>query len=216
MSDNYVLSGLWLVATIGGIGYGGYVATQASKEAQKVQIQEDVKEKMIEAIRAANRGRFAEAARMLEGLQKQHPTSNSIALNLGIAYSALEMYDDADAQFRAVLERNPKDYDAIAERAVMKALQGDEPAGLELLETIPVGEGQLDKRLVADPVWLQAEDQARVKALKDKHGVPEYGDTAAKRLREMERRRREFEAANPESKPSGAEAAAKPEEAATP
>lgn len=198
MSDNYVLSGLWLVATVGGIGYLGYTKTIETRHAAQQSAKEQTKANMMKAIQAANSGQFAEAARMLEALQAEHPTSTSITLNLGIAYSALEMFAEADAQFEKVLEENPKDWDAVAERAKLKALQGDEAAGIAALEGIPEGEGQLDKRLVADPVWLQAKDQVRLQALRKKHGVPDFGDTASKRLREMERRRAEFEAANVE------------------
>ena len=196
MSDNYVLSGLWLAATIGGIGYFGYTSTLHRQDHHKIEVAEQVKADMMKAIRAANTGRYAEAARVLEKLQTSHPDSSTIALNLGIAYSALEMYAEAEAQFAKVLAKNPEDWDAVAERAVLQAVQGKEAEGITLLESIPKGKWQLDKRLVADPVWLRAKDQVRLRKLREKHEVPLFGDTSAKRLREMERRRREFEAAN--------------------
>lgn len=196
MSDNYILSGLWLAATLGGIGYLGVTRTQETRVEAHAQEQVAVASEMRAAIDAANAGRYADAARMLEALQERHPRSNSIRLNLGIAYSALEMFDDADAQFAKVLADNPKDWDAVAERAVLKSLQGDEAGGISLLETIPEGEGQLDKRLQADPVWLKAKAQDRLQVLRSKHGIESTGDTSARRLREMERRRKEFEAAN--------------------
>ncbi len=204
MSDNYLMSGLWLVATIGGIGYFGYSSTVTGKAKAQAQEQTVVAAEMRTAIDAANAGRYADAARMLEALQKRHPRSQSISLNLGIAYSALEMYGDAENEFNKVLKANPQDWDAVAERAVLRAVQGDEAAGIKLLQSIPKGKGQLDKRLIADPVWLQAKMQDELRALRQKHGVGDRGDTSARRLLEMERRRKEFEAAN---KPAAAEAA---------
>jgi tetratricopeptide (TPR) repeat protein len=196
MSNNYVLSGLWLVATLGGIGYGGFTATKAARVQANDVEQKTVVQEMRTAIDAANKGRYADAARMLEALQKRHPSSSSIALNLGIAYSALEQYKLAETQFQRVLAVNPKDWDAVAERAVVKAVSGDEPAGFGLLESIPVGKGQLDKRLAADPVWLNAKDKARLATLRQKHGVGSRGDSSQRRVQEMERRRLEFERAN--------------------
>lgn len=196
MSDNYVLSGLWLAATFGGLGYFGYTSTVHRHAEHVAHAETELKADMMSAIRAANGGRYAEAARAFERLQAKRPQSTTIALNLGIAYSALEMYPQAEQQFAKVLAANPEDWDAVAERAVLRAVQGDESGGLELLESIPKGKGQLDKRLVADPVWLKAKDQMRLEKLRDKHDVPDFGDTSAKRLREMERRRAEFEAAN--------------------
>jgi len=204
MSDNYLMSGLWLVATIGGIGYFGYTSTVTGKAQAQAQEQTVVAAEMRTAIDAANAGRYADAARMLEALQKRHPRSQSISLNLGIAYSALEMYEDAENEFKKVLKANPQDWDAVAERAVLRAVQGDEAGGIKLLQSIPKGKGQLDKRLIADPVWLQAKMQDELRALRQKHGVGDRGDTSARRLLEMERRRKEFEAAN---KPAAAEAA---------
>ncbi len=196
MSNNYVLSGLWLVATLGGIGYGGFTATKAARvQAHEIE-QSTVVTEMRTAIDAANKGRYVDAARMLEALQKRHPSSNSIALNLGIAYSALEQFELAETQFKRVLSANPSDWDAVAERAVVKAVSGDEPGGFGLLESIPLGKGQLDKRLVGDPVWLNAKDKARLAALRTKHGVGIRGDSSQRRVQEMERRRVEFERAN--------------------
>ena len=202
MKNNYLLSGLWLVATLGGIGYLGVTRTIASKADAQAAEQAKVKQEMHMAVQAGNAGRFAEAARMLEALQKRHPRSTTIALNLGIAYSALEHYDRAEEQFDKVLSLDPEDWDAVAEQATLKVVQGDEKAGMDLLDKIPKGQGRLDRRLMADPVWIGAKDKERLAKLREKHGAG-AGDTAERRLREMERRRKEFEAANkPATKPT--------------
>lgn len=196
MKDNYLLSGLWLAATVGGIiylGYNGTISAQAEAEAHREAM---VREEMVRAIDAGHAGRFADAARMLEALQAEHPDSTSVMLNLGLAYRGLELYDQADAQFQKVLAANPKDWDAVAEHATILKIKGQEQEAFEQLEKVPPGEGQVLVRLTGDPDWAEAGDAERLTRLRTQHGGGARPDTAVRRLQEMDRRRKEFEAAN--------------------
>ena len=197
MKAHPLFGGLWLAATLGGIVVGGFYANGAAKVKAETRARDEVRERMGQAVMAGRAGRYADAAKMLRALQAEYPKSTSIALNLGIAYRALEMPDEALAEFDKVLAHTPEDWDAVAEVASIHLEKGDLEAALATMEKIPAGEGQVEARLRGDAVWTDLEATERLQALRTKHGVGERADTSTRRLQEMERRRREFERANP-------------------
>lgn len=199
MKNHPIMAGAWLIATFGGIVYGGLMAGEAAQVKAESQAQGEVTERMQQAVFAGRAGRFADAAKMLRALQAEYPQSTSVALNLGIAYRGLRMYDEALVEFERVVKAKPEDWDAVAEVATLRLLKGEPDAAIALVQKIPAGEGQLDMRLKADPAWVDLPASPELLELRKKHGVTDRGDSSVRRLQEMERRRREFEAANPKT-----------------
>lgn len=202
MKDNYLLSGLWIAATVGGLLYGAVHATRAARAEAVAMETARMREEMKHAVQVGQADRFADAARLLEALQARYPQDTAVTLNLGLTYKALRQLDDADAQFQRVLALDPEDWDAVAERASVFKLKGDEAKAFELMASVPAGKGRMRERLMGDPDWAEAEDMDRLEKLRQTHGMGQRGDTAVRRLMEMEKRRREFEAANKPATPA--------------
>jgi tetratricopeptide (TPR) repeat protein len=129
-----------------------------------------------------------------------------VSLNLGLAYKGLELYEQADAQFQRVLAEDPQDWDAVAERATLLKIKGEEGKAFELMETVPEGQGRMAERLEGDSDWAEAGDIDRLDKLRRRHGGEERGDTAVRRLMEMDQRRKDFEAANGAKTPPAGDA----------
>ena len=69
--------------------------------------QENLTERIRQAIRFLRQGRSQEAAALLEPLYKRNPDHVEIALNLGAVYILLKRYDDARALLEKVVQVEP-------------------------------------------------------------------------------------------------------------
>jgi hypothetical protein len=126
----------------------------------------------------ARNGDYPTVIQRLEQLIEKHPNEPGLYLNLGIAQRAAEKLDDADRTFAKVLEMDPNDYDAMAERANIQKEKGNLDAAIDILEKIPPRGGRVDVRLRDDPLWFDVGDNPRVKALRQKHGIEDGTDTS--------------------------------------
>ena len=98
-------------------------------------------------------------------------------LNLGICYRSLDKLDAADRAFARVLQLDPEDWDAVAERATIRITRGDRDQAFEMLASIPANRGQVQERLRSDPLWRKHRKDPRMPPLMKKHGVVVPGET---------------------------------------
>lgn len=202
MKDHYIAAGVWLVLTIGGVGYGAYQGLHNAKHQTKSDEKAEVQDAMKAAIMVARSGTtedLEKAVDLLQHITQEFPEAKAPRVNLGIAHRALGNYAEAQKQFEKVLALDPEDWGAKAELASALVEQGKEEAGLDHLEAIPPKKARMEQRLRWDPIWKDVKDAERMEAIRARHGIGQLGDTALRRLEDMERRRREFEASNPPS-----------------
>lgn len=160
----------WGWALVLVVAVGGYwLATRRSPPA------EDGRSRAIKgAIMVARSGDYGKAVTALEALRSDYPQDPEVLLNLGIAYVAAGQLEKADQSFAALLAVSPKDYDAQAERAGIRARMGQYGEAFDMLEQIPAGEGRMARRLAHDPIWQRVHHHPRMQALRDKHGRLEH------------------------------------------
>jgi tetratricopeptide (TPR) repeat protein len=181
MKDHPIAAALWLILVGGLIGLGAVKGTEASahhREAEKTQVvakeRKSMSDELEKAIAPGKRGDVEEAITALEALAVKYPGEPAIRLNLGVAYRAAEKLDDADRSFAKVLELDPNDYDALAERATIQLERGDAEAAIAAVERIPANEGRMRERLMDDPFWVALMEDPRVKSLRIKHAAEKY------------------------------------------
>ena len=125
------------------------------------------------AVRHGMEGRLEQAEVELAELAEEHPSEPLVWMNYGVALSAREKYEKAEAAFERALELRPETWSAHAELATIHLLTGELDEAIAELEVIPPGEGRLAERLHRDPVWRKVDDP-RVEKLRRKHGeIPE-------------------------------------------
>jgi tetratricopeptide (TPR) repeat protein len=178
MKDHPIAAGTWLLLIVGGIGFLGFTGLQSGAEHEKNAEKSGLNQELEAIIDAGRRGEYDVAIQGLEGMIAKYPNEPSLYLNLGIAQRAAERLDDADRTFAKVLELDPNDYDAMAERANILREKGNLEGALELMDKIPPGKGRVNMRLRDDPLWLEVAEEPRVKALRQKHGIEEGDDTS--------------------------------------
>lgn len=168
------LAGIVFLLVVAGLVFlGARAGIQSSKHAK-------LKAEMREAVEAGARGEYDQAESSLRSIAHDHPDDVDALFNLGIAELALEHEDDAYATFERVLTLSPKDYDALAEQAVIHKHKGNRDKALAMLESIPAGEGHVRERLVHEAAWDDLAGTPRMNALREKHGLPaeELGEAA--------------------------------------
>lgn len=199
MKNHNFAAGAFLVIVIGGGGtlIGRAVMNQiAERNAQATeQERNDVREILKRAVERGQRGRYRETIQILEDAVPRYSHYSAIWLNLGIAQRAEGKLVDAARSFDRALQANPEDWDALAEMATVRKLQGRETDALGNLERIPSGRGRVRERLEADPAWAAADDAGRLAALRQKHGGVIARDTSVRRLQDLERPRRRLRTA---------------------
>jgi tetratricopeptide (TPR) repeat protein len=140
--DDHPLAGYLFLLIVAALLFG--VARAGIESSRRAQM----KTEMREAVEAGTRGDYGEAESKLRALVREHPDEVDALFNLGLAELALEHDQDADALFAKVLALNPKDYDAMVERAAIQKHRGHAAAALEILDAIPAGQGHLRERLL--------------------------------------------------------------------
>ena len=151
---------------LGGIYFAGTdQSNQAS--AQKKKINKEISD----AVSYGQAGDYKRALALLKQITDKHPKNTDGLYNYGVALRGVQSYAAADKVFQRLLEINPKDYEAIAERANLAVLQNDIEAGFDFLEQIPRGEGQLILRLRTDPQWKELERHPRMAKIRSLQGL---------------------------------------------
>jgi Tfp pilus assembly protein PilF len=163
--DHPVAGIIWLVAVGLAIGSGAKAGIEHSRRAK---IRSDIRE----AVQTGERGNYAKAEGMLRDVVREHPGEPDALFNLGVAELGLERIDEADETFGKVLELNPSDWDAVAERATIAQRRGKTEQALSLLDRIPPGEGHIRDRLEGEVAWGDLDGDARMNKLRAKHGLP--------------------------------------------
>ncbi len=183
IKEHPIAAGAWLVLVVGGIGALATLGLQSSADNEKKTERGELNKELDEIIAAGRNGDYDVAIERLEEMIGKHPDEPSLYLNLGIAQRAAGKLDDADRTFAKVLEIDPNDFDAMAERANILRERGDLEAAIDLMEKIPPNEGRLNMRLREDPLWIEVATNPRVKALREKHGVTDETDTSLRMQR---------------------------------
>lgn len=183
MKQHPVAAGLWLAICLTGIAFiavKGQTRRDAEDAGTQAPLPERVvlREKLYSAIALSERGEHARALVVLEDLVEQHPRTTSLWLNLGIAQRAAGRLTEAARTFEKVLELDPEDYDAVAEKATVLKQEGRVDAAIAELERIPVRRGRIGERLAADPLWQDIAEDPRMRALRDKHGLVDRLETS--------------------------------------
>lgn len=119
---------------------------------------EDLSERLLEAESAIAGGEFAEAARLLAGLEAEHPEEAEIWFLRGHLHLAEEDLSGARAAFERAVQMEPKDVEAWYELAGVRMGLEDEAGAKEALLTVLRLDEELDR--VAD--WLNDESRAEV------------------------------------------------------
>lgn len=149
---------------------------------------------LIEDIRAGidlgRQERYEEAVIYFSQLARAYPDEPAAHYNLGLALSAVERFEDARQAFERALELEPEYWDTTAELANLRMLEGDRAGALDLLESVPAGEGRLAFRLRYDPLW-KSEKGPRMDALLAKHA--EIPETSLKGAQKMDEARSHFD-----------------------
>jgi tetratricopeptide (TPR) repeat protein len=187
MKDHPIAAGAWLLLVVGGIGFLATSGLKSGAEHERDAAKSELNKELEEIIEAGRRGEYDVAIKGLEAMIVKYPKEPSIYLNLGIAQRAADKLDDADKTFAKVLELDPSDYDAIAERANILREKGDLEGAVAMMDKIPAGAGRVNMRLRDDPLWLEVAEDPKVKALRQKHGVEEGTDTSLQMLRNKEK-----------------------------
>jgi tetratricopeptide (TPR) repeat protein len=178
MKEHPIAAGTFLIVVAGGIGLFARAGIQSGAHHEKEAVRAKLNQELDEVLNIARQEDYETAIQRLEKMIDDHPDMPGLYLNLGIAQRAANKLDDADRTFARVLELDPSDYDAMAERANIQKEKGNLEAALDILEKIPEGEGRLYLRLKEDPLWIEVAENPRMKALKEKHGAVEGTDTS--------------------------------------
>jgi Flp pilus assembly protein TadD len=169
-SYGFLLLAAFAILSLAQLGIEHAATVADHHEAHRADVSQ-VSHDIMSAVRLGQTGNYLGAAQLLARIVQEHPNNVDAIFNLGVALSAAERYDDAEAAFMRIEELDPKDFNAVAEHAGVKKAQGDERAALSLLESIPAGEGNMKARLAEDPRWDSLKENPRMQALRKKHGV---------------------------------------------
>ncbi|MEM1024908.1 MAG: tetratricopeptide repeat protein [Myxococcota bacterium] len=200
MKNHPIAGSLAFVVLVGGLGYGILTATRSSMHAaSEPSTMSDLKpsngedseplslgEAISRGIQLARQDRTDEALGHFEQLTRSHPDVAATWYNYGLALSAVRLYDASRTALERALALDPDFWDSTAELATLHVLEKDISGALELMETIPPGEGRVGKRLRLDPVWQEVEDP-RIGKLLAKH--PSIEDTSLRGTKAMDRTR---------------------------
>ncbi|MEM7677249.1 MAG: tetratricopeptide repeat protein [Myxococcota bacterium] len=183
MNREAITKGVMVALLLGALGATVVLTMNAEEKPSKAQteVSEDDAEKELmrreiraiirKAIMAHRQLDYEAAEKMLEEASEKYPRVAAVWLNLGICYGSLNKLDAADRAFARVLEIDPKDWDAVAEKATVRAMRGKDDEALDLLATIPSMKGQVTERLRGDPRWIKLRGRPKMKELLRKHGV---------------------------------------------
>ena len=178
MKDHPIAAGVFLIVVASGIGTLASYGLQAGHDHERKAVKVELNKQLDDILDIARSGDYDTVIQRLEKMIEEHPSETGLYLNLGIAQRAAEKYDDADSTFAKVLEMDPNDYDALAERANIQKEKGNVDAAFDLLDKIPPRAGRIDVRLRDDPLWIDVADHPRMKDLRIKHGIETGTDTS--------------------------------------
>lgn len=174
MKEHPIAAGVWLILVVGGLGFLAKNGMEKSAEHREKEEKQQINEELSKIIALGQGGKMKQAIEGLKELVVKHPEEPGLYLNLGVAHRAAGHLEEAEAAFEKTLELDPKDYDAMAERASILLEREKKEEAITLMEKIPQNEGRLRQRLRDDPAWARLAKEPRVKALREKHGVEGY------------------------------------------
>ena len=164
-SRHPILAGLFVASALAIIGTLAVTMTLGAR--RRV-----INAAIMEAIVVGRRGNLDKAVEMLTRVVAEHPSNTDALFNYGVALTGVSRHEEADAIFVRLIEQDSADYEAMAERAGIRQSMDDLDGAFSILESIPVGEGGMRGRLQLDPRWRPVLGDPRMRALRDKHGVP--------------------------------------------
>ena len=162
-----IVGAVFIVAGLAVAGAAAYGFAKAKRERVATEI--------TEAIDTGRNGDVEGAVARLAKVVEENPENTDALFNYGVGLSGLERIDEADAVFAKILELNPSDWGAVAERATIQSVKGDMDQAYTLLESIPEGLGRIRERLNTDPIWREHSKDDRMRALRAKHGLTSLG-----------------------------------------
>ena len=169
--SNRKIAGISFVALAFLVLFAGvYFATQGTLNnatAEKKRVNIEIKN----AVSYGQGGDYERALVLLKDIVAKHPENVDALYNYGIALRGVRHLTEADKVFQRLLEKNPSDYEAWAERANLAVLQNDLETAFDYLEKIPRGEGQLILRLRTDPQWKELEKHPRMNKIRSLQGL---------------------------------------------
>ncbi|MEL7367880.1 MAG: tetratricopeptide repeat protein [Myxococcota bacterium] len=183
MNSEAITKGVMVALLLGALGVTIVLTMNAEEKPSKAQTEgsegdaenelarREIRAIIRKAIMAHRQLDYEAAEKILEEASERYPRVAAVWLNLGICYGSLDKLDAADRAFARVLEINPKDWDAVAEKATLHSMRGQGDKAIELLSTVPSMKGQVSERLRADPRWTKLHGHPKMKALLRKHGI---------------------------------------------
>ncbi|MCC7380239.1 MAG: tetratricopeptide repeat protein [Deltaproteobacteria bacterium] len=179
--DHPFKAGVFLALVLAAVGYGVVYKLQHPSAAKSSGHGEKGEgggehaatpaEQIVEAIELGQSGDLEGAVRILDGIVKADPNNLEARYNLGIALAGMDRLDEADFAFARLLEKDPQDWEAIAERAAIRAVRGQTADAFKLLDQIPAGQGGLTTRLDSDPRWVPHGQDERMNPIRARHGL---------------------------------------------
>ncbi len=169
-----IAGGIFLAVAVALIGFGAYSGLESgahSGHSQAAAPVDPLNAQILEAVQMGQGGDVEGAAASLRVIVAKHPDNVDAVYNLGVALIGTGELENADKQFRRVLELAPGDADALAELAGLRKDSGDLDGAFALLDQIPTQDPKIRQRLLEDPLWVDIEDDERMKALYSKHGI---------------------------------------------
>lgn len=173
-SGHPLAAGLFLCLAVGGIGYGAVRAVHGQRDAHARESAERAarhKKLIVDGVARGQAGDFEGAVLALSTALREQPDDEDAAYNLGVALGALGRTEDAEKVLSALVSQHPEDWSAVAELAAVYDARGDGERAAQLLDRVPVGEGDLRARFADPERWSTVRGHARYPALSAKHGL---------------------------------------------
>lgn len=165
---NHPIAGIAFLILVGGlIVWAAKSGIEASRAA-------DVKADIIRAVMVGDQGDLQASHALLKALVEAHPENTGALYMLASVEARLGRLDEADQLYARVLDRDPNDWESVAERAGIAKKKGNLDAGLAMLMQIPAGKGHIEERLM-DEVWYDLHGDDRLKPLLEKHQIRREG-----------------------------------------
>ncbi|MGF1511551.1 MAG: tetratricopeptide repeat protein [Myxococcota bacterium] len=174
MRNHPIAAFVTLVVLVG--AFASLVMTGLNNAKEPTRTMEDPAERLRRqlqiGIALAEAERFESAEIFLFELAQKHPNVSAVWHNYGLVLYASRDLRKAQRAFQKARALDPDNWDAVAEMANLSKIDGDLDGALDLLESIPPGEGRVGTRLRLDPLWRDVASE-RIRKLKEKHDVVE-------------------------------------------
>jgi tetratricopeptide (TPR) repeat protein len=172
VKNHPIAASIAFLVLAGGVASAAYYGVKgATSNRDAAASESSLRHQLQVAIGLAKMEKFESAQELLAAMIEQHPEVGALWHNYGLVLSATSDLENAERAFDRARMLEPDNWDAVAELANLRRLNGDLDGALDLLDRIPVGAGRLTARLRLDPLWKGIRDD-RLAALREKHGVP--------------------------------------------